>query len=103
MEVELALKDYEKYLAEVPDDKAMFFNVGLCYRAIRQFEKAIEYFKKAKELKPDSDTFYEIGVCYKAIGRYEEALETLKEGAEVYPKDADLWKQIGHVYEKKKD
>lgn len=103
MEVDLALKDYEKYLAEVPDDKAMFFNVGLCYRAVRQFEKAIEYFKKAKELKADSDTFYEIGVCYKALDRYEEALEALKEGVEIYPKDSDLWKQIGYVYQKKKE
>lgn len=103
MEIELSLQDYEKYLAEVPDDKALFFNVGLCYRAIGQFEKAIEYFKKAKELKQDSDTFYEIGVCLKALGKYEEALGILKEGAGIYPKDTDLWKQIGYVYENREE
>lgn len=99
METELALKDYEKYMEEVPDDKACFFNMGLCYRGIRQFEKAVEYFRKAKELKADSDIFYNMGVCYKSLGRYEEALEILREGVEIYPKEKDLWKQIGYVYE----
>lgn len=103
METELALKDYEIYLEEVPDDKALFFNVGLCYRAIGQFEKAIEYFEKAKELKQDSDTFYEIGVCYKALEQYDEALEALEEGIKFYPKDTDLWKQIGYVYENREE
>ena len=50
MEVELALKDYEKYLAEVPDDKAMFFNVGLSQN--RKFQQHMAMIYKTLHPKP---------------------------------------------------
>lgn len=102
-----SLADYEKSLELDPDDYVTYSNMGFCYRVDRQFEKAIEYFQKAKELMPEkSDNtrpYFQSGMCYKSMQRYDEALECFLEGAEIFPdeKDDPFWQQIGYVYESK--
>lgn len=106
METELSLKDYEKSLEYEPDDYVAYSNMGFCYRAVRQFEKALECFKKARELmkKRDANTrpYYQSGMCYKALHRYDEALKCFQEGAEIFPEDSDFMEQIGHIYQRQK-
>lgn len=106
-DIEKSLADYEKSLELDPDDYVTYSNMGYCYQADRQFEKAIEYFQKAKglmEKKSDNTRPYsQSGMCYKSMQRYDEALECFLEGAEIFPEEKDypFWKQIGYVYEAK--
>lgn len=106
-DMEKSLADYEKSLELDPDDYVTYSNMGFCYRVDRQFEKAIEYFRKAKSLmKEKSDNtrpYFQSGMCYKSMGRYDEALECFLEGAEIFPmeKDDPFWQQIGYIYELK--
>ncbi|MDE7250614.1 MAG: tetratricopeptide repeat protein, partial [Lachnospiraceae bacterium] len=108
-DIEKSLADYEKSLELDPDDYITYSNMGFCYRVNRQFEKAIEYFQKAKELmeKKSDNTrpYFQSGMCYKSMQRYDEALECFLEGAEIFPgeKDDPFWQQIGYVYESKGD
>lgn len=106
-DMQSSLADYEKSLELDPDDYVTYSNMGFCYRVDRQFEKAIEYFQKAKELmeKKNDNTrpYFQSGMCYKSMGRYDEALECFLEGAEIFPgeKDDPFWQQVGYVYEAK--
>lgn len=103
MEIELSLKDYEKALEYWPDDDAALCNMGFCYRACGQFEKALSYFERAKNLlekKKAKKEYYQMIKCYIALHRYEEALKYCKEGSEIFPNDSDFMELAGSVYER---
>ncbi|MCM1127624.1 MAG: tetratricopeptide repeat protein [Lachnospiraceae bacterium] len=104
-DMQSSLADYEKSLELDPDDYVTYSNMGFCYRVDRQFEKAIEYFQKARELMEEKNDntrpYFQSGMCYKSMGRYDEALKCFLEGAEIFPgeKDDPFWQQVGYVYE----
>ena len=102
METELSLQDYRKALEYDPDDSTTWSNMGFCYRAIGQFDKAIEHFQKAKELMKNKNDnprpYFQMAKCYTALGEYEKALECCREGTEIFPDDGDFWEQIGNIY-----
>lgn len=103
MEIELSLKDYEKALEYWPDDDAALCNMGFCYRACGQFEKALTYFEKARNLlekEKSKKEYYQAIRCYMALHRYEEALKYCKEGSEIFPDDSDFMELMGSVYER---
>ena len=59
-------------------------SIGTCYQHLGEFQKALEYFEKAREkLKEDdqetkrlkSFLFNNEGICHKGLGNYEKALE----------------------------
>jgi tetratricopeptide (TPR) repeat protein len=50
-----AIKEYEALLPLTPDDPDLYRNLGYCYAALRQNDKAIEMWKaayKKSRLKP---------------------------------------------------
>lgn len=104
---ELSLKEYEKYLEEEKEDFAAYSNMGFCYRALRDYEKALEFFQKAKEVmekKTDSTRpYYQSGMCYKTMERYQEALACFEEGAEIFPEDGSFLEEMGNIYMLLKD
>lgn len=64
------------------DDKspAYYYNVGFVYYAIspEDYEKAIEYFEKAKDFKDRYNLNYKLMECYGELGDIETALEYLE-------------------------
>lgn len=54
MELDEAIRDFEKALEYVPEDWAAYNNLGCCYKYLGRFEEAIEYFEKAVEYMEDS-------------------------------------------------
>ncbi len=99
---ELSLKDYGKYLEEEKEDFAAYSNMGFCYRALGEYEKALEFFQKAKEVmekKTDSSRpYYQSGMCYKAMEKYQEALACFEEGAGIFPEDGSFLEEMGNIY-----
>ena len=56
---EAAVSAYRTYLAEYPDDQAAWFRLGWTYLAgVRQFELAVEAFKRSIALNPSSSSAY---------------------------------------------
>ncbi|MBQ8597989.1 MAG: tetratricopeptide repeat protein [Lachnospiraceae bacterium] len=104
MEIDLALKDYEAYLQDYPNSRAAYGNMGFEYRALGEYEKALECFAKSKALMKDkrdsSSVYYQMGKCYMALEQYENALEVAMEGHTLFEDDEDFWELLAEIYVK---
>lgn len=76
-EYEKALECYEKNLADNPDDKTLYKELGFLYRHMKDYKKAISYFEKDPKHK---DYYSRIGDVQYLQGRTTMALLTYKEG-----------------------
>ena len=77
-----------------------FFGLGLCYKKVKNYEKAILAFKKASELdKYYYEAFYEMGVCSLNFGYPEEALRYFIKAIQISPDNPDAISQLGISHE----
>lgn len=74
-----ALKRLLPLLDKFPEDAIILFKIGVCYRRLENYEKAIYYLMES--LRIDSavvETVNEIGICFAMIGNHEEAIKYLR-------------------------
>jgi tetratricopeptide (TPR) repeat protein/AraC-like DNA-binding protein len=92
---------YLRQLLDIDDQNPMvWFNIGDCYfemeefeKAIPEFEKALEIFKKW-EIKPYWGAFYyELGICYHEIGQFQKEKQLYKKADKDFPDDPGLMDQ----------
>lgn len=71
-----AIQAYEKHLALNPKNVSVIVDCGVMYRELKNFDKALELFRKAKMLdsKHEVAHFNEGIVLYHDLGRKEEGL-----------------------------
>jgi len=72
-----AMKEFNKYI-EV-DDKVndeVYYYLGLCYKETGDYNKAIDFLKRAQGGN-EIETAYNLGFCYYKSGQYEEAIDNL--------------------------
>ncbi len=75
-EFEEAMTLAKNGLSAAPTDPWCYYCIGLVYRGLGIYAKAVEWFSKALELQPNlSDTNDSLIYCLLALGRYQQALE----------------------------
>ena len=62
---------------------------GVVNEYVKDYAKAIEYYKKAMEMYPSAYNAYRIYTCYEAMGRYPQALEYIDYTIEMDSTDND--------------
>lgn len=101
MDLELAVRDFDLALADVPDDWASWNNKGCCYKYSHEFEKAIECLQKAIECMKEQKVplpYFNLADCYERTGRYEEAIACYKEAIKLDSKRVSLKEEIAKDY-----
>ena len=101
MELDEAIRDFEKALEYVPEDWAAYNNLGCCYKYLGRFEEAIGYFEKAVEYMEDSKSllpYSNMADCYEALGDYRKAIESYQKDLKLFPDYTSFWKEIGQLY-----
>ena len=84
-----AIKSYEAQLKVIPISISVRRNIGRCYRFLKQYKKAEEYFGQALKASPfNPESNYELALVYLDKGDKEKAVKHLKIAADVW-KDAD--------------
>jgi len=85
-------------------DVMNYQNMGRAHSTKRDYEAAIEYFKKAIELKPDyAKAYYNMAGAYGNNQDYDKAIEYFEKTIELRPDYADAYYYIGYAYELKGD
>jgi hypothetical protein len=71
-----AVNLYKEVLANKPNDAEVIFHIGECYFMMREPEKALPEFEKAKSINENAhpDLRYYIGRCYQAQGKLDDAM-----------------------------
>ncbi len=98
---ELAQKEMEKQIAEVPSDaRGPLFLGGLLNR-YGFYKEALTYLERARVLSPKKQgIFFEIGSVYINLGEYEKALREFRAAYELEPsfREAALLYAVGATY-----
>lgn len=93
----LAVKEMEVFEGEI--DTAIMFNAGVTAQRIGEYDKAIDYYKKAIEYHySEGDAISLLAQSYKAKGDDEKYINTLKEGFEKFPSNQALLGGIINYY-----
>ena len=97
-----AISKFEKSLGAGKDTYCIS-QIAFCYHNLGEYEKALEYFQKARSLgRNDAWISLEFGLCYRDLNEYEKALKYFLEAYEKeerYKTDTYLLSSIGKMYD----
>ena len=84
---ESAISAYRTYLAEYPDDQAAWFRLGWTNLAgVRQYEPAVEAFKRVIALNPSNASAYvNLATSYSALRNDQEAVKHYQQAFDLSP------------------
>jgi len=71
-------------LKEFKDDAILYYYIAICYRVIKNYEKAIYYLNEALTIDSSIvEVVNELGINYASIGDFDRAIEYLRKAFEV--------------------
>ena len=92
---------YPKVLSENEFEAIQFSNLGVAWYEKGDYDKAIEYYKRAVELNPDFvEAYNNLGVSYAKQGNYNQAIECYKKAAKKDLNYATPFSNIGVAFYK---
>jgi len=88
-----AIEAYTRLLELYPDDSSGLNNLGIIYRSLEEYDKALKYYKLAYQKKKDFPICTNVANTYEALGLYDKARDILGDYINNVSDDARL-----HVY-----
>ena len=91
-----ALSESSQMLEKFPNSVILFNIVGASNAELRQFDAAIESYKKALEIKPDyAEAYYNMGNALKDKGNPEAAIDSYQQALKIKPDYAEAYNNMG--------
>ena len=81
------------------DNAKSYFGLGLCYKHLENYKKAIYYLEKSAKIKQDYDTYFELGVCHLLEGIPCGAIKNFVQAIQLNPDSSDAILQLGISHE----
>ncbi len=104
-----AIEEYEKAAAITPNLTFLYLRIGVNYRELLDYDKALEYFNRAAQInsqltddpsKQDPVPYIAIGKTYLQQGEFFVAALNMARALAINPSDPDMYGQLGIVYYK---
>lgn len=77
-----------------------YYELGICYKNLKQYAKAIKYLETASELKENYyEAFYEMGICHLSEGIPCGAIKNFIRAIQINPDKPDAVLQLGIAHE----
>jgi tetratricopeptide (TPR) repeat protein len=100
---DVAINEYKEALKLTPNLTFLQISVGLNYRQLKQYDRAIEYFAQAATINEsigvrDSIPYLAIGKTYTQMGEFFIAARNVKKAIQYDPTSPDVYGQLGIVY-----
>lgn len=100
-QIKNSIKTFERVLKSDEHSFSATIGIGQCYRMLTEYDKAVEYFKKASDLKPDTyQPHYFLGMIYLQANRIQDAVKALKKAEKINSNFEDVYFLLGKVHEK---
>jgi len=82
------------------EDVNSYYGLGICYKNLRNYAKAIKNLEHAADLKPDFyEAFYELGICHLAEGIPCGAIKNFVRAIQINPENPNAILQLGISHE----
>ena len=88
----------EKANRIAPKRAGVLANMGMAYRDLGEYDKAISYYLKAIEAEPSAAFYNSLGVCYGMFGKKEEAEKAFRQAIVLKPGAAEAYYNLGKLY-----
>ncbi len=95
-----AVPDYLNSILIERNNAKSYYGLGICYKHMENYSKAIRYLEKAAELDENSyETFFELGVCHLLEGIPCGAIKNFVRAIQINPENPDAILQLGISHE----
>jgi tetratricopeptide (TPR) repeat protein len=104
-----AIEEYERAASITPNLTFLYLRIGVNYRELLNYDKALEYFGLAAQIneqlnadlsQQDPVPYIAIGKTYSQQGEFFAAALNMARAVAINPRDPDLYGQLGIVYYK---
>ena len=98
------LKAIEKYNQAISISSSFYESYlgrGLCYRNLKEYDKAISDFKKYIDNSKRLEGYLSLGDLYFAMGEYDEASKIVSSGLSIHPSSSELRKLMNSIAKNK--
>ena len=91
----------EKVTSLDPEDPDAFYRLGIAYEKNKDFEAAIQAYKRVIKIKSDhAKAHYRTGVLYLARQDYKAAIEVLKKALKIKPDSGEINFRLGVAHDR---
>ena len=95
-----AVSNYLNAIMLERDNAKSYYGLGLCYKHMENYSKAIYYLEKSSEIDSQNyDTFFELGVCHLLKGIPCGAIKNFVQAVKIDPKNPEAILQLGISHE----
>lgn len=82
-----------------PDWWNLHFFIGVAYRQMEDYEKALEAFDRVLGINTGQiETMNEVGLCYMALEAFEQSVKYFKEAVKMSPQNSELLSNLAIAY-----
>ena len=81
-----------------PDDAELYYNLGIVYEKLKDFQKAEAAYKKALAISPQEDFYYNLGEVLVELKEWDEAIECFRKVLQTDLKDGNCYFNLGVCY-----
>ncbi|MDB4037562.1 tetratricopeptide repeat protein [Candidatus Thioglobus sp.] len=97
-----ALFESSQILEKFPNSFILFNIVGACNAGLKQYDAALENYKKALEIKPDyAEAYFNMAVTLKDKDDLEAAIDCYKQALMIKPNYAEAHNNMGNILKEK--
>lgn len=93
-EYEKAIKKYEESILNNENKACSYYNSGVCFIKLKNYDSAINMLKKALSIQMDSKYFFNLGYCYAMKDDSKKALIYFNKSWALNHSDKDCEKAI---------
>lgn len=95
-----AIEYYKKSASQNLNEACSYYNCGVCFIKLKNFDAAITMLNKAISIKHDSKYFFNLGYCYVMKECLDTALRLFNLAWSIDPDDKDCEKAIDLIISK---
>ena len=103
-----AITEYQKAAEITPNLTFLYISIGVNYRQLQVYDKALDAFAKAVTINKqlginDPIPYLSIAKTYSQQGEFFIAAQNIKKAMELDPSNADVYGQLGVIYQKSRN